>query len=161
MTSSRTSLIAKVMEAGRKNSGATVLLHTAVAAQFGLNATDTKTIDLLLREGPMTAGELSAYTGITSASVTALLDRLEQRGLVERVRDTVDRRRVLVHPRPEQLQAFIGLMGPFFDGLRGLLDGYDDAQIEAITRFLSDAADLAVREAGRLGQAARSGRGDL
>ena len=39
-------------QAGRESSTATVLLHTAIAAKIGLSATDTKTLDMLLRAGP-------------------------------------------------------------------------------------------------------------
>lgn len=45
---------------------------------------------------PVTAGELAARLRLGSPAVTALLDRLERAGHVQRVRDQVDRRRVTV-----------------------------------------------------------------
>lgn len=47
-----------------------------------------------LRNGPQTVGRLGAEVGLSPASVTRLVDRLERRGLVARSRDADDRRRV-------------------------------------------------------------------
>jgi DNA-binding MarR family transcriptional regulator len=47
-----------------------------------------------LRNGPETVGRLGAEVGLSAASVTRLVDRLERRGLVARSRDSEDRRRV-------------------------------------------------------------------
>jgi DNA-binding MarR family transcriptional regulator len=47
-----------------------------------------------LRGGPQTVGRLGADVGLSPASVTRLVDRLEKRGLVARSRDAEDRRRV-------------------------------------------------------------------
>lgn len=48
----------------------------------------------LLRGGPQTVGRLGTEVGLSPASVTRLVDRLERRNLVSRSRDAVDRRRV-------------------------------------------------------------------
>jgi DNA-binding MarR family transcriptional regulator len=45
---------------------------------------------------PVTAGELATRLRLGSPAVTALLDRLERAGHIQRVRDQVDRRRVTV-----------------------------------------------------------------
>ena len=47
-----------------------------------------------LRGGPQTVGRLGTEVGLSPASVTRLVDRLEKRGLVARSRDAEDRRRV-------------------------------------------------------------------
>jgi hypothetical protein len=75
----RRELVEGILAAGRESSAATVMLHTAIAERSGLAATDTKTIDTLIRLGPVTAGELAGYTGLATASVTSLIDRLEKR----------------------------------------------------------------------------------
>jgi hypothetical protein len=50
--------------AARESSAATVLFHTAIAEQAGLAPSDTKTMDILDRSGPVTAGELATRTGL-------------------------------------------------------------------------------------------------
>jgi DNA-binding MarR family transcriptional regulator len=54
-----------------------------------------------LREAPKTTGELGRDLGLAPASMTRVVDRLEERGLVARTRDAEDRRRVLVAIRPD------------------------------------------------------------
>jgi DNA-binding MarR family transcriptional regulator len=49
-----------------------------------------------LRDGPRSAGEIAVGLGISSPSLTRMLTKLEQRGLIVRALDTGDRRRILV-----------------------------------------------------------------
>lgn len=49
-----------------------------------------------LKHGPMRMSELAERVGTGQAAVTGMVDRLEERGLVERVRDDADRRVVHV-----------------------------------------------------------------
>lgn len=46
--------------------------------------------------GPLTVGEQANHLGLSRAAMTELIDRLEDRGLVARMRDEEDRRRVFV-----------------------------------------------------------------
>src|SRR5215472_2713476 len=96
--SKRRQLLNKLWDLGRKVSTQTVFLHQAIAQSVGLNATDTKCIDLILRgpEDRVTAGWLSDMTGLTTGAITHILDRLEKRQFIERARDTRDRRKVFV-----------------------------------------------------------------
>lgn len=68
----------------------------AVAARFGLGAADLTALSLLQRQEPQRAGQIGEWTGLTPGSVTALLDRLEARGLLTRIRPGHDRRGVEV-----------------------------------------------------------------
>src|SRR5262249_13000681 len=77
-------LIEELMAAGRAMSTATVMFHAAVAENVGLSSTEDKAVELLDRFGPLTAGELVEHSGLTSASVTALIDRLERKGFAKR-----------------------------------------------------------------------------
>jgi hypothetical protein len=69
---------------GRSTNTQTVFLHQAIAQSVGLNATDTKCIDLILShpEGYITAGSLSGMTGLTTGAITHILDRLEKRQFI-------------------------------------------------------------------------------
>lgn len=49
-----------------------------------------------LRQGSLPAGELATRVSLSQGTVTDILIRLEQRGLLKRIRDTADKRRVLV-----------------------------------------------------------------
>ncbi|MBO9591523.1 MAG: MarR family transcriptional regulator [Niabella sp.] len=81
---------------GREISDVTIRMHEAIARRAGLTGVDHKYLSLILRQGPLTAGELSHRTGLTTGAVTAMIDRLEHRKLVSRVLDKTDRRKVLI-----------------------------------------------------------------
>jgi DNA-binding MarR family transcriptional regulator len=51
---------------------------------------------LLAVAGPLSVGEQARHLGLCRATATELVDRLESKGLVARVRDGRDRRRVFV-----------------------------------------------------------------
>lgn len=63
----------------------------------------------MLSAGSMTIGEISSSLGIAKPNITPLLDNLRERGLLERVRSSTDRRIVNVHllPAGEELVARI------------------------------------------------------
>ena len=72
-------------------------LDRVVAASIGLNQAATNTLAVI--EGadePLTPSEISDRTLISSATMTSTLDRLERRGLVQRLPNPEDRRSVLV-----------------------------------------------------------------
>src|SRR5690242_488989 len=97
-TQSREALLALLAQVGRANSDATVLFHSARARSLGLNPTDYKALGVLDRLGAMSAGEIAERTGLASASVTELIDRLERKGFVRRASDSADRRRTMIEP---------------------------------------------------------------
>jgi DNA-binding MarR family transcriptional regulator len=133
----RSELLEAVRRAGREHSDATVLFHAAVADRVGLNPTDHKAMSLLERVGPLSAGEIAKRTGLATPSVTALVDRLERRGFVQRVRDPRDRRRVIVAPSPEGVARIAPLLAPRQRSLARLLARYTPEELEVILDFLT------------------------
>src|SRR6202050_3332859 len=92
----RKQLAAAFGEGFRKTSSLMQLLGQAAADQIGINATDLNCLNILSFSGHMTAGELARATGLTTASITGVADRLEEAGFVRRERDARDRRRVVI-----------------------------------------------------------------
>lgn len=92
----------KMATALRVQAARTVLLQSAVAQTVGLNATDFNCLSLLDLEGPMSPGQLAKRVGLSrGGAVTAVIDRLERVGFVERRPDTADRRRIIVEAVPD------------------------------------------------------------
>lgn len=85
--------------------GVSRLLVARVAEHMGMGVNDMSAIGELLQHGPMGAAALAGRLGITSASATVLVDRLERAGHVVRERDTQDRRRVTVTLTPAARRA--------------------------------------------------------
>ena len=63
----------------RENSDATVLFHSTMANLLGLHPTDYKVLGILQRLGALSAGEIAQQSGLAPASVTNLIDRLENK----------------------------------------------------------------------------------
>ena len=53
------------------------------------------------RKGEQSTSEIAKAISLSQATVTGILERLEKRGLIQRARDAIDRRRVLVRTTPE------------------------------------------------------------
>ena len=136
----REGLVEGVLVASRESSTLAVFFHASMAERVGLGATEEKTLSLLSRFGPLTAGEIASHTGLTTPSVTGLLDRLEDKGMVRRVRDPHDRRRVIVEPDQERLAELERVFSSLQESFRELLEIYSDEQLVTIADFLTRAA---------------------
>jgi MarR family transcriptional regulator, organic hydroperoxide resistance regulator len=94
--SGKQSLIDRLMFLGQMGSTETALFHQKAADSYGMGITDTKAVSALMQEGPMTAGEIAQRLHVTSGAATNLIDRLESKGVVKRMPDAKDRRKVIV-----------------------------------------------------------------
>jgi DNA-binding MarR family transcriptional regulator len=120
-----------------------ILFNHQVAQRVGLGASDAQFMHLLQLHGPLTPGRLAELSGLTTGTVTGVLDRLEAAGFVRRERDESDRRKVIVKLNEEQLWS---AMAPLYAGqaesLAAVAGAYDGEQLEVIADFL----DRLVRE---------------
>jgi MarR family transcriptional regulator, 2-MHQ and catechol-resistance regulon repressor len=66
-------------------------------ARLGLTDNQFGVLEALLHLGPIAQHELGRALFTSRANITTIVDNLEKRALVQRVRDTVDRRYVTVH----------------------------------------------------------------
>jgi len=152
-------LLARV---GREHSDATVLFHSRLASSLDLHPTDYKTLSVLERLGPLSAGEIARHTGLATASVTNLIDRLERKGFARRIADARDRRRVLVEARVDRMNAARQSLRSPSDSLARLFEHYSDADLRVVADFLArNAARLRVETVKlRPPEPRRRGRGN-
>lgn len=143
----RAELLQKSLDLGRKLATQTVFLHQAIAQSIGLNATDTRCVDLIATQpdGTVTAGRLSGLTGLTTGAITHILDRLEKRGIVERVRDKDDRRRVFVRVRIEGLQPLLPKYEALGKAFGALARQYSDQELSLICSYMEKTSETAER----------------
>jgi len=66
-------------------------------ARTGLNLTDFAIMEALLHKGPMPINRIGEKILLTSGSMTAAVNRLENGGLVQRIQDPADGRCFFVH----------------------------------------------------------------
>jgi len=114
----------------------------AAAAHLGINRTDLRCLEVLDRRGPLPAGALAGALALSAAAVTKIVDRLVALGYVERSRDPVDRRRVVVQTtaleRTLRRDVFMPLV---LDGMRLLAEQTDD-DLRLLRSVLERSADL-------------------
>jgi DNA-binding MarR family transcriptional regulator len=130
----------QTMRSAREYTAAVVFYHELVAKKLGTSVSDLKGLELIQRWGPRTAGELMAGTGLASSSVTAMIDRLQRRGLVKRTKSPLDRRKVLVELTPRFSEQFVPLFDPLSRRLRRGLRALSTPDLEAVQAFLATAA---------------------
>ncbi len=116
----------------------------AVGRSLEVGPADLRCLDWLA-DGPKTAGEVARGAGLKPAATTALLDRLERRGLVERVPDDADRRRVLVRMTARAEQEVGALYGPMVAEGAALFDDLTADDLEALARLLGRMTTLTDR----------------
>jgi len=159
----RAELIQALNHEGRQYSTAVVVFHHAVSRRLGLNGGDHKYADILMREGPMTAGKLAELTGLTSGAVTGIVNRLERAGWVERAPDPADRRRVIVTPvqNPKNARDARAIFGSLISAMGQLSESYTDTELKLIQDFMARTriilAELAA-QFGRTGKGSRSSK---
>jgi DNA-binding transcriptional ArsR family regulator len=123
-------------ESLRRTSSFMHLMSQAAAERIGINATDLNCLNILSLGGEITAGQLAQATGLTTASITGVVDRLEQAGYVRRGRDSRDRRRVVIHLIIEPvLRDVVTVFAPVLAAWKTVADSYTDAELEFIIDF--------------------------
>jgi DNA-binding MarR family transcriptional regulator len=131
----------QVLSAARENGMSSVLFRHAVGRKLGLNVTDSECLSLLSMRGTSTPTELARYTGLTTGSATAMLDRLENAGFITRRPNPSDRRGVLV----DITDKWGATAGPLVAGVQRahgeLIARYSDAELETIADFLKRFTD--------------------
>ncbi|SHG86590.1 MarR family winged helix-turn-helix transcriptional regulator [Ornithinibacillus halophilus] len=89
--------IAKLEKTLRHISGAIKHNGRKILNNYPITNPQFIALQWLLEEGDLTIGELSAKNGLAFSTTTDLVDRMEKNELVERIRDSNDRRVVRIH----------------------------------------------------------------
>jgi DNA-binding MarR family transcriptional regulator len=128
-----------------------VVFHELVGRCLGLSATDRKCLDLLTR-GPVTAGEIAKFTGLTTGAATGIIDRLAKAGYAERLNDPKDRRRVLVARKANsQLDELLpAIFGPLGKDMAAVTSKYSQRELEVIADFLAQTKEVLLANTARV-----------
>jgi DNA-binding MarR family transcriptional regulator len=132
----------------RANQRATDVVDDLLCELFGVNRTDGRVMDLLEQHGRLTAGRLAEASGLTTGAITAVIDRLERVGYVQRVADPDDRRRVLVELTDKARMAAYELMvAPMQAAAEPLFERYSENDIKLLTDFMRTSREIQERHA--------------
>jgi DNA-binding MarR family transcriptional regulator len=150
LSSKKRQLFQELLGEVRASQNATARYDQAVADAIGVNRTDMRLLDLLEREGSLTAGQLALGTGLTTGAITTAIDRLERSGYARRVPDANDRRRVYVQPTEAARAHGERFYSEHAKLAEQLYHRYSEAQIELLLEFVRNSRQFNERKAAEL-----------
>jgi DNA-binding MarR family transcriptional regulator len=118
--------------------------------RLGINRTDLRCLNIVDNRGPMTAGRLAELSGLTTAAVTSVLDRLERAGYARRVRDQEDRRQVMVEVTPLLAERATPIWGPLGEEAHAALMRLSAEELQALIDFYRLGIELNERHIERV-----------
>jgi DNA-binding MarR family transcriptional regulator len=145
----------------RKELGLEALAHqaavdavdAAAAAYLQVNRTDLRCLEILTQNDSVLPSQLAAQLGLTTGSVTTMLDRLERLGYATRSADPADRRKVVIRITSKAAKKAAKLYGPLaLEGDRDVLSRYSAAELGVLLDFHRRSRQLQERHAARIRQ---------
>jgi DNA-binding MarR family transcriptional regulator len=147
----RNERVAALTAALAQTGALSVLFSRAIAERVGIHPTDLESLDILRREGPMTAGRQAEQTGLsTGGAITALIDRLERLGYVRRERDTNDRRRVMVRVITERERELAPFYSPLQRAMLDLIARFSDDELAVVLDFINQTNEIMFDQVARV-----------
>jgi DNA-binding MarR family transcriptional regulator len=147
----------RVILGARQYGISTVLFRNVIAGRLGLNVTDMECLGLLYHRAFASPSELAAHTGLTSGATTAMLDRLEASGLIQRQPNPDDRRGT----RIVLMKSGAERVAPWFTSLRkaqaALVASYSEEELKTISDFFDRSLRMWEQARERLLQDTASG----
>ena len=121
---------------------------TARLVKSGVSMTHMHVMWLLQHHGALPMSRLADLLDVSLSNATGIIDRMEERALVERVRVPDDRRVVLVRIAPKGIEAIEETEAIKHDRLTSLLGHLDAAQVARVAAALDDIRSAVVAEFG-------------
>ena len=125
-------------------------INDAVGAQIGLKGGDLEILDLVARYGPMSPSEITTSTGIHPATLTGVIDRLENAGWLLRAPAPDDRRRIHLQARRERGPELVKLYAPMNRSLSEICAALTPEQLTVVRDFLQAAAEAGSGAASKI-----------
>ncbi|MCU1447438.1 MarR family winged helix-turn-helix transcriptional regulator [Cryobacterium sp.] len=130
-----------VLEAMRTYRAAESAMRSRTQRSMGLGENDILALRYLLtaKQDGRSIGpkELTAYLGISSASTTVLIDRLQNAGQVRREHSPFDRRALILVPTASTAEEIQAALGDVPARMVDVADRLDPAQAKVVVDFLN------------------------
>ncbi len=112
------------------------------AEAMGVGRNDARALRFLAEKGPATPSALMVELGLTSGSVTALIDRLEREGFTKRRPKPDDRRSVVVELSERGMRALLDAVSPLNELAGKLTTRLPHERSGAVVKQLDDLTRL-------------------
>ena len=127
---------ADITDATRRLDIAMTSLLAALSRALDISVPEMIALEHLDHEGTIGPSELARRLRLTTGAVTALADRLEESGHLERTPHPTDRRRVLLKRTAKADADLRGEIAPMATEILELAAGFTDEERPAISHFL-------------------------
>lgn len=115
----------------------------STGARYKTHRTDMNALAAIIhfeRAGtPPTPGDLSRTLLLSSPATSAMLDRLERNGHIERLRIDKDRRVVRIKTTAKARTDGKAMFAPLAASMMNVISGYTDTDVAVISRFMAEA----------------------
>jgi DNA-binding MarR family transcriptional regulator len=131
----------------RQHSSAVLRHAAATAKRMGLEASELAALEHLQAAGPMTHKRLGERLSMSPGAITAMIDRMEARGYVERIPNPEDRRSALVRITRRGIEESLRHLWPYIEEMKGVEEGFSEEERAVVARFLGAATRVTQRAA--------------
>src|SRR6266566_4551633 len=121
---------------------------TGRLVKLGVSMTHMHVLWMLQHHGDLPMSRMADLLDVSFSNATGIVDRMEERGLVERVRVPDDRRVVLVRITDRGIQAIEETEAFKQDRLQEILSHLDEAQVTRLAAGLDDIRAAVIAEFG-------------
>ena len=121
---------------------------TGRMVKAGVSMTHMHVMWLLQHHGDLPMSRMAELLDVSDSNATGIVDRMEERGLVERIRVPDDRRVVLVRIADGGFQALDAVEAVKQDRLQAILGHLDERQLDRVAAALDDIREAVVTEFG-------------
>jgi DNA-binding MarR family transcriptional regulator len=135
-------LVDELIHLARAHEAANEAFDEVAREKLGINRTDLRCLNIIENNGPMNASRLAELSGLTTAAVTSVLDRLESAGYARRVRGHEDRRQVMVEITPLLAERASPIWGPLGEEARSMLSRMSAEELQGLIDFYRLGIDL-------------------
>src|SRR5215471_2086285 len=145
-----TPLVEEVIRGAREFSIGTVVFHRVVGQILGINITDVKCLDMMTVQGSATPSQLAVHIGLSSGATTAMIDRLERSGLIQRKPHPKDRRSTVLVLTKEAMRKLPSIFASLGSAMETLVSGYSPGELAVMNDFFAKTRVLWREESTKL-----------
>jgi DNA-binding MarR family transcriptional regulator len=145
--SPRSDLVETIVGQFRASLGELRCVASERLVRHGVSMSHLHVMTMLERHGDLPMSRIAELLDVSDSNATGLIDRMEERGFVERVRHPDDRRVVLVRVSDHGRQILTDVEGLRDELLRRVLARLDDAQLRRLAAAVSDVQGALVKAA--------------
>ncbi|MEA3358319.1 MAG: MarR family transcriptional regulator [Thermodesulfobacteriota bacterium] len=117
-----------------------------VSRKFGLTGPQSVVLRNLLDNGAMSSADLSRIAYVTPSNITGIIDRLENKGFVERIRLKDDRRIALITLTQSGRELSESLPDPIEERFISRIDNMDTEHIKVLGEAINQLLDMAEKK---------------